>query len=342
MNKKKKNNKKLSVFLWIVFLVIFTICSASAWYIWRLVREIQPSKDKDIQGIRKDYKINWSGRINVLLLGCDSRDGMYMGIRSDTIILANIDLKEKIIRVMSIPRDTRVFVPNHDTYDKINSTINPDYFSDGGLPLTLRTAENLLKVPIKLYALMDFTAFEEVVNIVGGVRLHVEKDMYYHDPTDNTLINLKEGDQELDGDKALQYVRFRWDAQGDFARDSQGVVYGRISRQMNFVKALAKKVAENRSILRVNHIVNAIARKFETNMDTSEMLKLGIMFKDLDPETQLKVISFPGYGDYVNGLSYVVVQEEELESIIQQEFLGQPTPSETPPADQEETSEEDQ
>lgn len=342
MNKKKKNNKKLSIFLWIVFLVIFTICSTSAWYIWRLVREIQPSKNKDIQGIRKDYKINWSGRINILLLGCDSRDGMYMGIRSDTIILANIDLKEKIVRIMSIPRDTRVFVPGHDTYDKMNSTINPDYFSDGGIPLTLRTVEHLVKVPLKLYALMDFTAFEELVNIVGGVRLHVEKDMYYYDPTDGTLINLKEGDQELDGDKALQYVRFRWDNQGDYARDSEGKVYGRISRQMHFMQALAIKVSENRSILRVNSIVNAIAKRFETNMDTSEMLKLAILFKELDPDTQLKVIPFPGYTDYVNGISYVVAEEEELESIIQKEFLGLSPTLETDATDQGEESGEDQ
>ena len=137
-------------------------------------------------------------------------------------------------------------------------------------------------------------------------------------------------------------MRFRWDNQGDYARDSEGKVYGRISRQMHFMQALAIKVSENRSILRVNSIVNAIAKRFETNMDTSEMLKLAILFKELDPDTQLKVIPFPGYTDYVNGISYVVAEEEELESIIQKEFLGLSPTLETDATDQGEESGEDQ
>jgi polyisoprenyl-teichoic acid--peptidoglycan teichoic acid transferase len=320
MKKKQQRKNRLKPVLWTIFFIILGVCAASAWYIWKVISEIKPDHSPEIVSIRKDYNINWSGRINVLLLGCDSREDIEMGIRSDTIILANIDLQDKIIRLMSIPRDARVYIPDYDTYDKMNSTINPHYFPKGGIALTLRTVEHLVQMPIKIYAMLDFTAFEKIVDVLGGVRLYVEKDMYYYDPTDGTLINLKEGDQFLDGDKSLQYVRFRWDHQGDFTRDHEGKMHGRVARQMNFMKALAIQLSQNRNLLKINSIINTVARKFETNMDTSEMLKLAITLKDFDPELQLKIIHFPGEGDMINGISYVVVVEDELEELLRSEF----------------------
>ncbi len=330
MKQKNKKRKKIAPILWTLFIIIMLICGVSVWYIFRLLNDIRPIQSPEIQGIRKNFKINWGGRINILLMGCDSREGYDLGIRSDTLIVANLDLKDKTVRVMSIPRDTRVYVPDHDTYDKMNSTINPNYFSNGGIPLTLRTLEHLLGIPIKLYAMLDFEAFEQVVDILGGVMLEVEKDMYYYDPTDGTMINLKEGYQQLDGHKALQYVRFRWDHQGDYTRDYDGQVYGRVSRQLKFLSALAGQIAENRNILRINHIINAVAKKFETNMDTAEMLKLAILFKDLNPETQFKVVNFPGDIDYIHDISYVVTDEEELSKLIHSEFIDQTNIPEDP------------
>ncbi len=319
MSKKQKSFKVIRWILYIVLALVLTITIASGWYIWRLITQIAPEQSPEIKAIRQDFQIDWAGRMNVLILGCDERDNVYLGTRSDTVILANIDLKEKIVRLMSIPRDTRVYVPDYGVWDKMNSTINPNYFRDGGVPLTLRTAEHLLQVPIRLYVVLDFISFQEIVDTIGCVMIDVERDMFYYDPTDGTLINLKKGYQCLDGDKALQYVRFR-DFQGDYSRDPQGRIHGRVTRQTNLIRALAKEASKVRNVMKINNIIHTLVNRVETNIDASELLKIAITFRDMDIDKQIKVLPFPGEIAWINGISYIVTQEDELEKIIQTEL----------------------
>ena len=239
------------------------------------------------------------------------------------MILLNLDLKNKNIRLMSIPRDTYVEVPGH-SFTKINATINEDYYSDGGIALTLKTVEKMVESDVKLFVQLDFEAFKKVVDAVGGVDLEVEKDMYYVDPTDGTNINLKKGMQKLDGDKALQYVRFRNDEQGDFAVDYDGKVYGRVSRQTHFMRVLARKLAETRNLLVINQIINIATRFTETNMDSSELLKLAMIYRDIDVELNVKTINFPGNPDMIDGISVVKINTEALKEIIEKEFHNPP------------------
>jgi LCP family protein required for cell wall assembly len=240
------------------------------------------------------------------------------------MILVNLDLKNKNIRFMSIPRDTWLEVPGHN-FDKINSTINEDYFADGGVGLTLKTVEKLIDSDVKLYVQLDFEAFKKVVDAVGGIELKVEKDMYYVDPTDNTCINLKEGMQTLDGDRALQYVRFRHDAQGDFAVDSDGAIYGRVARQGHFMWALARKLLATRNLLVMNQIINIATRYSETNLDSSELLRLAMMFRDVKIDLNIKALNFPGSTAMIQGISVVEPNQEKLKEIIAKE-LKNPVP----------------
>lgn len=306
------------VVLRVIILMIIFLVLGSGVYVYSLFHRINPKNQKAVM-IRKNYRINWTDQINILLIGCDNRIDLNMGTRSDTMILLNLDLKNKNIKFMSIPRDTWVEVPDHGS-DKINSTINENYFSDGGVALTLKTVEKLMESDVKLYIQLDFEAFKKVVDAIGGVELDVEKDMYYVDPTDNTVINLKAGMQLLDGDKALQYVRFRHDGQGDYAVDSEGKLYGRVSRQAHFMWALARKLSKTRNLLVVNQIINIATRYTETNLDSSELLKLALMFRDINVDKNLKAITFPGILDSINGISVVRPDAEKLKQIILTEF----------------------
>ncbi|MCD5407250.1 MAG: LCP family protein [Desulfotomaculum sp.] len=141
-------------------------------------------------------------RLNFLLLGMDARP-CEKTTRTDTIIFVSIDPKENRIAVMSIPRDTRVKIPGHGS-DKINA-VNVY----GGPELVSQTVSDLLGVPVDHYVLTNFDGFKDIVDAVGGVDFYVAQDMYYYGPADNTLIDLKKGQQLLDGDKALQFIRFR-------------------------------------------------------------------------------------------------------------------------------------
>jgi polyisoprenyl-teichoic acid--peptidoglycan teichoic acid transferase len=320
----KKPKKKLHVVLWILLFLVLVIVSTAGYFIFRILNDIGTETEEG-KKIRSEYSIDWSGRMNVLVIGCDEREHLNLGARADSLIVANLDLKNKEVRIMSIPRDLWLEIPGHNCYDKANSTLNPNYFSDGGIALTLKTVENLLKIPVKLYVKVDFEAFKEVVDALGGIVYTVEKDMYYIDPSDpETVINLKKGEQKLDGDKALQYCRFRWDPQGDFALDYQGKQHGRTSRQLNFLKELAKKVIQTGNLITLNSIINIVVKNTETNIDSAELLRIALLFHKMNPEENLYVEAFPGSLDWVSNTSVILPKEEELQNLIETGWKDQP------------------
>jgi len=146
-------------------------------------------------------------RINVLLLGSDDLDNIG---RSDTIMVLSLNPRLKHVAVLSIPRDSRVEVPGHGL-DKINSA-----YAYGGVELAQKTVEQFLGVHIDYYAQVDFNAFVEAVDELGGVDIDVPdpfgtgKGMVKH--TYYESINLKPGYQHLDGKQALQFARYRDDS----------------------------------------------------------------------------------------------------------------------------------
>src|SRR5690606_33232027 len=112
------------------------------------------------------------------------------------------------------------------------------------------TVGNLLDLDIQYYVFVDFQGFINLIDAIGGVEFEVEKNMYYHDPADpEYTIDLKKGLQVLDGDKALQYVRFRYDTLGD---------YTRTGRQRELMKAIAKKMLTATSILTLPNTLQKI------------------------------------------------------------------------------------
>lgn len=316
---KHPSKKRNPIGLYIVLFLAIGLVFSSGYYLVGLFRDTNP-KNLAAKSLRKNFRINWSDRFNILLIGCDTREDLDLGTRSDTMILLNVDTRNKVLRAMSIPRDSWVEIPGHDTSDKINSTINEYYFSDGGIGLTLRTVENLVDMDVKLYIKVDFVAFKKIVDAIGGIDYEVEKDMVYYDPTDGTNINLNEGLQHLDGDKALQYVRFRNDEMGDFARDYEGTIHGRVSRQANFMMEVGKKLTKIRNIFTINQIIQVAIKYSETNMDTSELLKFALLFRELDIDQNVKFLSFPGYIDSINEISVILPNEEELQQIIENEL----------------------
>ena len=157
----------------------------------------------------------------VMIMGVDRRAD-DVG-RSDTLMVAALDVDKSKAALLSIPRDTRVAIEGNG-FDKINHA-----YAFGGHSLTQKTVENLLGVKMDHYILIDTRSFERIIDAIGGVDLNVEKRMYYEDPWDDIgglVIDLYPGEQHLDGDRAIQYVRYR-DGEGDI---------GRVGRQQKFVK----------------------------------------------------------------------------------------------------------
>lgn len=222
----------------------------------------------------------WKGteRVNILLLGVDKRPS-ETSTRSDSIVVISMDPVTKNTHVFSILRDSWVDIPGHKK-NRIN-----DAYAAGGPELMAQTVEELTGLPIQFYVVTDFKGFEKVVDAIGGVDINVEKDMDYKLYEDNGYydIHLKKGMQHLDGNKALQYVRFRHDKLGD---------YTRTERQRKFLLALVGEMKKTTNILKVPSILETISDYIKTNMGSSEMLKLATLGYKMDIN-QIKTEQIP-------------------------------------------------
>ncbi|OPX88424.1 MAG: Regulatory protein MsrR [Pelotomaculum sp. PtaB.Bin104] len=137
--------------------------------------------------------------------------------------------------------------------------------------MSSRVVSDLLGVPVRYYVLADFSGFKKVVDILGGVTIDVDQDMY-HDDDDGYSINLKKGVQRLDGDKALQYVRYRGYAMADIERTHY---------QQKFLMALAHEMFQTGTILKLPALVPEINRYVKTNMNAGDLIQFATIADNL-------------------------------------------------------------
>lgn len=250
-------------------------------------------------------------RITILVMGLDvnwTRNNLpyTKGARSDTMILANIFLKEKKVRLLSIPRDTRVQIPEIG-WEKINAA-----HSIGGPALSKQTAEKLLGTHIDYYMVLKFNGLKHMVDAVGGIELDVEKNMDYDDSWGQLHIHFTKGRQRLNGQKAMEYSRFRNDAESD---------YGRIRRQQQVIKALQREVLRPENISKIPELVKTAFANITTNLTQKQLLALGFSLRNLLP-ADMRTFTLPTVPkDYIEGgywISYVEIVEERKTKILQQ------------------------
>ncbi len=277
LHKKRKTVKKK--YLQITFLVILLIACFTGLYLFNIF-----PFSSDIFAY---------DRLNILAVGTDSVESKG---RADTILVLSLSPKTKETILFSIPRDTRVMVPGRGM-DKINHA-----FAYGDIDLLEKTVEEYIGLPIHYYGVLDFEGFQYIIDALGGVSIDVEKNMYYVDNAGDLIINLHSGPQILDGEKALQYVRFRLDSLGDL---------GRIQRQQKLINAVIEKILQFDSMVKIPNIINSLKEYIRTNMDTNEILSLARLMKDID-KNKIWIETIQGEPRYINGISYLVNDEEEV------------------------------
>jgi LCP family protein required for cell wall assembly len=227
-----------------------------------------------------------SGKKNVVVMGCDIRKD-DVG-RSDTLFVVMLDKSKKNAALLSVPRDTRVQIKGHG-WDKINSA-----FAYGGHKLTQETVQDFLGIKLHNYVVVDFQGFKDLVDVIGGVDINVEKRMYYYDPYANFEIDLRPGKQHMDGKTAMQYVRYR-DEEGDI---------GRIRRQQKFIMALYQQIASKNIIAKMPGVSKQIMSMIKTDLSLKEMMELGKVMHDMLEKDGLKMSMVPGEPKYIDGISY--------------------------------------
>ena len=239
--------------------------------------------------------------INILLLGADSREKNDPG-RADTIMLVRLDPVTKHVRLLSLPRDTRVTIPGHGL-ERLNQA-SSGYYQGGGTSLLVDTitTELLPGLRIDYTVKTDFAGFAAIIDALGGVTIDVEERMLYK--AVDVLIDLQPGVQHLDGEHALEYARFRMDAIGDFGTWS-GEDHGRVARQKKLLAAVIDQTKDVRTLLRLPSVIRAVQAAVTTDMSFSVMARIASTYKDVAYE-DVESVPFPGRPEYVDGVSYVI------------------------------------
>lgn len=240
---------------------------------------------------------------NILLCGVDESHE-----NADTIVLASFDTKAKTLRLLSIPRDT---MSNEERpIQKINASYSVDY--EGNIEQTIREVEKVTALPIDRYAITTFEGFEEAIDAIGGVEMYVPMDLEYSDPYQDLEINLKEGDQILDGKHALQFVRFRSGyATGDI---------GRIGAQQLFFAALADTFLDKSIVTKVPSLAKVVSENMETDLTISEMIWFFKQAQGMSKDS-IEMFILPGTPDYYDGLSYYIPSESGIIELINSKFM---------------------
>lgn len=248
-------------------------------------------------------------RVNVLLIGADQRPE-EIKFNTDSLILAMVDPGTQRVSLLSIPRDTRIYLPGHG-YIKINSVVS---LTD--MTTLQKIVEDLTGEPLAGYVQTNFQGFKKIIDILGGITVNVEKDMYYETgDTEDGYINLHKGIQHLDGTKALQYARFRHDALADISRTA---------RQQVILKAVAKEMFKLSTLPKLPYLIPQLMQTARTNLsgrDIIALTKVAVGFESSNVVSQ----TLPGTFYDQNGVSYWKVDPNEVKNIVKNLLQGKTT-----------------
>lgn len=254
--------------------------------------------------------------INILVMGIDRVPLAEVGSelsfagRSDTMLIVRIQPQDQTLRILSIPRDSRIQLPS-GAYDKINSAN-----VRGGVPFTKQVIQtNLEGIVIDKYVRVTTDAFVELVDLIGGVEVYVPTDMKYTDQTQGLYIDLKQGKQVLNGDQSEQFARFRGDNLGDI---------GRVQRQQILLKALQKKMQSPQALLKIPQALKLLKERIDTDLSQDEILSLASFCLGLAKE-DIRMVLLPGRASTSDEyrLSYWLISETGKNEVIRQYLEGE-------------------
>ncbi len=195
---------------------------------------------------------------------------LYQGPRTDTIIFASIDPDLKRIDLINIPRDTYYYEKGYEEADL--RKINAVHGREGTDGIKTAVSTILYKVPVDFYVKINYNGVAAIVNLVGGVEIDVPYDMEYDDEwaEPELHINLSEGEQELNGLDALDFLRFR--------KSNDGSIFigdvGRIENQKKVIKAITDKALS----YRLPFVIETAFDYVKTDMGVVNGLKIGTGF----------------------------------------------------------------
>ena len=232
---------------------------------------------------------------NILVSGLDDDNG-----GSDTNILVRFDVPNKRIDLVSLPRDTLL----HNEYR--NNKLNFAY-AKGGTELLMEQIENLLGIPVDFYVTVNLKGFIALVDQIDGVDFDIPINMDHDDPYQDLHIHFTKGPRHLNGQEAMEVVRFR--------HNNDGTGYGtedigRIGTQQAFLKAVAKQLLQIGNVKNIPALVDIFYTYVKTDLTTGNLVWLGNEALNIGTEN-IHFATLPGDGSgYYNKQSVYVLDAQ--------------------------------
>jgi LCP family protein required for cell wall assembly len=317
-DRRRSRAKKIGLGLLAGTLVLLVAGAVGVFaYAKHLENTIQPTvlEKEKIEGVLTEAKP--MEPFNVLILGADFRQGDG-AFRTDSIIVAHVDPKEKKVWLLSIPRDTRVEVAGRGAM-KINSA----HFYDGPEG-AIRATEKLTGLKINHYLEANFQGFMKAVNALGGVWIDVPvaiDDTQADHTRGDKASHIDAGYQLLDGPHALTFMRARHQfADQDFSR---------MKNQQLFFKALADQVAKIDNIAKLPSVVSAVAPYITTDMSLVDMIRLTQALKSAGSKN---LYTATAMGEWHS--PFIYVDQANVDKLVKAIEKGEPfeKPKSKPPA----------
>jgi LCP family protein required for cell wall assembly len=220
--------------------------------------------------------VTTDSRVNILVLGIDQREGETDPARTDTMLLFTLDRQSKTAGILSINRDLWVKIPGGQREGKINTAHflgEVEHVPGGGPALAMQTVQATFDVPVPYYIRVNFSAFEKLIDLIGGIDLFVPEtiddpnypdEAYGYDP-----FHIDAGWQHLDGRTALKYAR---------TRATPGSDLDRVKRQQQVILAVRDKLLANNRlpqlVTQVGPLLSTFSGSIQTNITPGQLQEL--------------------------------------------------------------------
>lgn len=263
--KKKRRKKILRRTMWIIGITLSLLAG-------HMLAKVEVGVNTVLNGLNRDSATDLSTVkldetnltsdkkvINVLLIGSDKRVEWTQKGRSDSVMIATLDIKNKELKITSLMRDMFVEIPGYE-----NNKFNAAY-SFGGVPLLYETIALNFGLKLDGYVVVDFDAFKHIIKKLGGVPIKLTDEEQEYLTTaykKGSVLKLKKGLNIMNGTQALAYTRIRQDANGDF---------GRTERQRKVLTAVFGEV-KTKSISEMLELAEGIMPYITTDLSNNEII----------------------------------------------------------------------
>ncbi|WP_252312073.1 LCP family protein [Sinobaca sp. H24] len=303
-NKKVRRRRRIiKIFGLLGILGVLAVAVAAGYFLIQLSSVTADTQEELERGEKSDLRTEavdlQEDNFSVLIMGVDDRDGSNLEGRTDAMVLATFNKDEKTVKTTSIPRDSLVNIPGRGE-DKITHA-----HAYGGTDLAIESVENLFNIPVDYYVKLDFIAFVEIVDALGGIEVDSPLAFTEQDSESNPdAIQIEEGEQTLNGEEALAFVRMRkQDPRGDL---------GRGERQQIVIESLINKSASFSSINKFDDVFDSVRSNMRMNFTFGNLVSLQGYSRSLDDVESLQL---GGTDATINGIYYYQIDQGSREEI---------------------------